>query len=382
MYQASQAFHDAIANGNEQKALLIFADCVFSNGDINVENGIEFRDYFNLEENLAIGQATSNEILFSLFNDERLLNDYAFGDFQATLGVLVGTDTYQQFGSVMMTTNFAGWIGSDTYPFLKRNNAVVSSQPSFAVKSMIGYNGKVWAFSDDGRYAVYNDTNGENITSSNPVNAFMRKKSQSWVGKGMFYNPTSRILFIYHSGERERYEFVPFGLFTAERPKAPDVIQIDMTCNDFMMKFEEDMPSDATLGLSWPSTIGNLFIKMCNYAGVMYRTSTFMNSSAIISQRPEEFDSATMRDVLKWIAEAAGSNARFDRDGYLIMDWLRNTTQSMDATAYNSFDPCWYKTKKITKLYNQASNGSYEQTKGSGKEGYVIQDNPLLKGVS
>lgn len=382
MYNASQAFHNAVANGNDQKALLIFSDCFFSNGDINVEEGIELRDYFNLEEDIAIGQTPSNELIFSLFNDKRLLNDYAFGDFLATIGVLIGTDTYRQSGSVMMTTNRASWTGSETYPYLKRNNVNVSEQPGFAVKSMIGYKDKVWVFGSNGRYAVYNDLNGASITASNPVNDFIKNKSAGWDGRGMFYNASSRILFIYQGGYRDRYEFVPLGWFTAERPKAPDVIQIDMTCNDFMMKFEKDMPSDGEMGLSWPSTIGNLFEKMCQYVGVSYRTSSFLNSTATISERPEEFDSATMRDVLKWIAEAAGSIARFDRDGYLIMDWLRSTEQSFVATDYSSFDPYWYQTKKITKLYNRASNGSYEQTKGSGDEGYLIQDNPLLKGVS
>ena len=40
MYNCSDAFHEAVKNGNEQKALLIFSDCVFTDADISVENGI------------------------------------------------------------------------------------------------------------------------------------------------------------------------------------------------------------------------------------------------------------------------------------------------------------------------------------------------------
>ena len=36
---------------------------------------------------------------------------------------------------------------------------------------------------------------------------------------------------------------------------------------------------------------------------------------------------------------------------------------------------------KVTKLENRASDGSYDKTSGSGDEVYLIQDNPLLKGV-
>lgn len=38
MYEASQAFHDAVAKGNDQKVLFIFPDCVFSSGDINAKS--------------------------------------------------------------------------------------------------------------------------------------------------------------------------------------------------------------------------------------------------------------------------------------------------------------------------------------------------------
>lgn len=382
MYPASDAFHEAVRNGNEQKALLIFSDCVFTDDDISVETGIEFHDYFNMEEDLSIGQTTSNEVSFSLFNDDRLLNDYLFGDFLATLGVLIGSEPYTHYGSVTMITNQASYVGGATYPYVIRNNTVLPSQPSFPVISMLGYDGKVWCFSSDGRHAVYDDATGANITSQNPLNNFMKNKSKAWNGKGMFYNKSSRILFVYQGGTRKRYEFVPLGWFTAERPKAPDVILIDMTCYDFMQKFERDMPTAQELGITYPTTIGNLFVKMCNYVGVSYKTSTFINSTAVIRQEPLDFESATMRDVLKWIAEAAGSNARFDRDGKLVMDWLRQTSQSYSATGYEEFNPYWYETKKVTKLYNRDTQDSDEKTYGSGSEGYLIQDNPLLKGVS
>ena len=103
MYPASDAFHQAVANGNEQKALLIFSDCVFTDEDISIDNGIEFHEYFNTEEDLSIGQATSNEISFSLFNDARLLNNYAFGDFLATLGVYIQSGTYSYFAGNVTT---------------------------------------------------------------------------------------------------------------------------------------------------------------------------------------------------------------------------------------------------------------------------------------
>lgn len=382
MYQASEAFHRAVAEGNPQIAMLIFDDAVFTNEDINVTVGIEFNDYFNTEENLSIGAALSNEISFSLFNDRRDLNDYAFGDFLATLGVLTAKSTYQQIASVVLQTNNAQWLGSEVPPFVRRNGTPLTAQPSFAVKSMLGYNDKVYVFSGTGGYAVYDDRTGANITPSNRLNLFMRNKSMNWNGKGIFYNRNTRMLAIYEAGKIGTYEFVPLGYFTAERPKAPDMIQIDMTCNDFMLKFEKDMPDAAELGFSYPVTFGALLQRLCSYVGVTLKTTSFINSTARLTEKPNDFDTATMRDVVKWIAEAGAGVARFDRDGKLTIDWISNTGQTFTPTDYGQFDPYWYKTKKITKLYNRDTHGATDKTVGTGDEEYLIQDNPLLRGVS
>ena len=48
---------------------------------------------------------------------------------------------------------------------------------------------------------------------------------------------------------------------------------------------------------------------------------------------------------------------------------------------YSEFNPYWYKTKKVTKLYNRDTQESADSIYGGGSENYLIQDNPLLKGV-
>lgn len=378
MYAASQNFHNAVAAGNHQMPLLIFKDAVFTDKDIDVDSGIEFDDYFNTEEDIAIGQALSNEIRFTLFNDSRLLNNYKFGEFTATLGVLIGTKTYQQFAPVKVITNFGEWQGYDERPYLKKDGTAVSSQPNFAVKSLLGYDGKVWAFADDGTYAVYDDKTGANITAQTAVNRFMRNKSKAWNGRGYFYNADSRILFIYETGIQYRYEFVPLGVFIADRPNVPDQIRIGIVCHDRMMKLDKDFPDAGTLGISYPITVGELFKKICNYYDVPYKTATFTNSGATINEEPDAFSSATARTVIGWIAEIAGSNARFDRDGKLVMDWVRSSGASVDETGYVEFKPYWYETKKVNKLYGRDTANGEDTTYGTGSNGYLIQDNPIL----
>ena len=379
MYAASAAFHTAVANSEPQIALLVFADAIFSNPDIRVDTGIQFDDYFNTEEDISIGQALSNEIRFSLFNDARLLNDYEFGEFKAMVGVRIGTGTYT---GTTVCTCFDGdvaWRGRNSSPYLTRANVAVSSQPSFPVRSIGILDGKVYAFGANGQCKVYNAA-GEAISGT--INPFMQNKVKGWNGYGFNLNTSTNLLTIYTDRQSETYEFVPLGVFVADRPDSPDQIEVGIQCNDRMMKFEKDMPSNAELGISFPITIGTLFEKLCAYVNVPYRTSTFINSTATVNSRPDGFDNASMRTVIGWIAEAAGANAGFDRDGYLVMKWLNSTELVINESGYSECVPVWYTVQAADKIYNRTTSGGGDLTYGTGDRGYLIQDNPLLKGAS
>ena len=74
------------------------------------------------------------------------------------------------------------------------------------------------------------------------------------------------------------------------------------------LKLLEGNPGKRQLNMTYPATVSTLFLKMCQYVGVSYESDTFINSSATISEEPEEFSNVTMREVLGWIAELAASN--------------------------------------------------------------------------
>lgn len=379
MYPASAAFHQAIQNGNDQEVMLIFQDAVFTAEDINVDSGITFNDYFNTEDDLAIGQALSNELEFSVFNDLGGLDDYEFGEFKAWLGVLVSATQYTQQGTISVQLGNNIYIATGAAPYLTRNGSAMQTQPTQEIANIVAYGGYVYCFQKNGDCFVYNDSDGSLVDMNLP--AFTLQKFIKPTMKGMLFDESTRILTVWDSGVQRTYEFVPLGVFIADRPNVPTVNEIDMLCNDQMMKFEHDMPSDETLGLTYPLSLGTLLTKLCQYVGVTLGTGTFINSTATISKRPEEFGTATMRDVLKWIAEAAGGNAKFDRDGVLRIVWLQSTEQSFGPGMYKSFNPYWYETSTVTRLENRASDGSYDKHSGSGDETYLIQDNPLLRGV-
>ena len=379
MYNASSAFHQAVANGAHQIALLIFSDAVFTNDDINVSSGIEFNDYFNTEEDLSIGQALSNELSFNIFNDTGVLNEYEFGDFLATIGAQIGNATVQTSGNVYAESAEHVYIANNSSPYLTRDGSAVASQPVAKIISILIYEGNVYCRLTDGTAVVYKDSDGS-VNSSASVDAVMLDQMGVWAGKGIAY--ADRILKIWKGTNLRTYEFVPLGYFTAERPNVPYVNEIHFTCNDFMVKFDIDMPSRTDLGINYPITIGNLFKAMCEYVGVQYYSNVFINSTATITSEPDEFENTTMRQVLQWIAEAAASVLRFNRDGQLVFDWLRSTSLALDEGNYSEFAPYWYETKVIDKLYNRRTENGADNTVGTGENAYLIQDNPLLRGVS
>lgn len=377
MYQASSAFHTAVANGAPQKALLVFDDCIFTNEDIDVDAGIEMDDYFNVDEDISVGQALSNEIRFTLFNDARLLNNYSFGKFTATIGAQISTSVYTEQGNVTVYDGSTVWRGYSSAPYLRRNGSAVGNQPSWPVKSIMIYGGKVYAFGGSaGQYKVY--TNGGSSTSGN-LNSFMQAKGPKWAGIGANYDEANKKLYVYKNGKKETYEFVPLGVFVAKRPNVPDVNQITFTCHDEMTKFDEDMVGTV---IEYPTTLKYLFIALCSSCGVSYATSTFNNNGIDIKKEPEEFKTATKREVLQWIAEAAGANARINRDGELILDWIHSTGQHYNENNYAEFNPCWYRTETVDQIYNRTTDNGIDFKYGGGYVGYVIQDNPFLRNLN
>lgn len=381
MYPASADFHAAVKNGNPQMPLLIFPGAVFTAEDIDVNAGIEFDDLFNTEENISIGQALMNNIRFGLFNDSKLLNDYEFGEFTAMIGVRLSASTYTESGTISVTSGSNTYVATTASPYLKRNGSAMSTSPSGAIANILIYDDKVYCFQKNGTVVVYKDSTGEKLTVTVPD--FMAEKFKRELYIGACLNKTTRILTVNQGGVSETYEFVPLGTFFAERPNAPFVNEINLSCDDRMKLFECSVPDDTTLGITYPTTIGTLYTKMCNYLNVPYETSTFINSTATISKRPEQFESATMRQVLQWIAEAAGSNAKFDRDGILCLKWLNTTTLEMDEGDYSAFLPFWYETQQVDKLYNRdAQSSGADSTYGTGNGGYLILDNPLMKGAT
>ena len=193
--------------------------------------------------------------------------------------------------------------------------------------------------------------------------------------------PTEMIKTFTEGGVSRTYAFTPLGVFIAPRPDIVRKQIISVSANDRMTLFDDPMPGKTDLGFQSNATVTALQLAnaLCSYVGVTLATQTFINSSLTLDRWPDSFDSATMREVIGWIAEAAASNARFNRSGQLELAWLNTTSISLTEHDYSETAVAWYNTPVIDNLHVRNENDSGETVIGTGSVPYLVQNNPFLR---
>lgn len=134
----------------------------------------------------------------------------------------------------------------------------------------------------------------------------------------------------------ETVEWIEKGVFTVDTPTFTDT-QITLECLDNMTKLEVLYDT----GLSYPATLKEIFMDVCNRCGIPYTNADFPNSGYIINQRPSG-ENLTYREVILYVSQLAGCFARADRFGnmelrwYALMDFEKE--DSLDGGSFNIFD--------------------------------------------
>lgn len=212
-------------------------------------------------------------------------------------------------------------------------------------------------------------------------------------------------------------EKIEYGTFTVLTPETYGETVI-ITALDDMYKADRDYSTK----LVFPATIKAILVDACNTLDISLGTTTFLNDSFIVNEKPSEI---TFRQLFGYIAMIAGGNARIDRtgrlriitydfetfnqisgiDGGIYTPW--NNPANLDGGAFNpwnegdvadggTFDYStnyhtlvnWNNLKVdtddvvitgIQTNYTDADNN--EQKIIYGSEGYVLLiDNPLIAG--
>lgn len=107
----------------------------------------------------------------------------------------------------------------------------------------------------------------------------------------------------------ETVERIEYGTFTVLAPETYGTTII-VTALDDMHKADKEY----TTNLVFPATIGSMLIDACTTLGISLGTTTFLNDSFIVNEKPSGI---TFRQLFGYIAMIAGGNARIDRTGRL-----------------------------------------------------------------
>ena len=184
------------------------------------------------------------------------------------------------------------------------------------------------------------------------------------------------------------YEFAPLGVFIVDRPDVVSKNMIEVSANDRMSLFDTEITATQRTALTSdngkPTDLYELAEALCgqDFADVTLATTRqqMLNNDLGITLTANQLEGRTLRDVLRWVAEAAGSIAVFNRQGELEIRWFATTTAEYDESKYSELAMSWYETQAITGLKVRNQNNSSETPYGTDFDNsYVISGNPFLR---
>lgn len=194
----------------------------------------------------------------------------------------------------------------------------------------------------------------------------------------------------------EDWEECALGVYVWERPTKRKVQLISATAFDQMQLLEQiadDWFDSIDFGTDEP-TLYDILDSMATQLGVTLRSdvqTNMANASNQYSSAPFQAVEKTYREILEWIAEASACNARFDRDGFLVLEpftqvVIDNADYEIDADTLGNnvlaIDIAEYSCAVIDKLVVKSAENDFGVIVGDGTNAYYITDNPFLYGAT
>lgn len=135
------------------------------------------------------------------------------------------------------------------------------------------------------------------------------------------------------------FTYSPFGEWYVEDFSLPEQSVLatltgsDALATAFEVLFEDDADD-------YPKTLSALYEDVCDLAGVTPRTTTIINGTQTISEKPDWPEGVTLRMAAGFIAACAGGFIRIARDGRAeIIPFGQTPTRSIGTSVYRSFAP-------------------------------------------
>lgn len=386
MIPASAEFHRAVLEGQPQRAILKFEyGAVMTNSDISITaGGIHYEEVLNGETELTIGACPSSSLSAALMLPAEYVTEFPWGKFEASLGVRVAWASYESDTLAILVDPDTSVVitGHSETPYLRINGEAAPVQPSQPVHALMLHRGQGalrCLFANGGVESC--DWDGSQITTDlmymELYPEFLNRTFKRIAATHQNLIVNGNTVIEYANGLRTVWEYAPLGVFIASRPEKLTGEIIEMESVDQMSLFDVMMPDIPDS--DFPMSIGSLLLKLCEMIGVECATPVFMNREIVIPTKPGDFADATAREVLGWIAQAACSYARFNREGELELMWFADTNVVLDESTYSGLSLCSREVGQITRLCVRDSESTTDAISGTGSNTYLIQDNPLLR---
>ena len=179
-------------------------------------------------------------------------------------------------------------------------------------------------------------------------------------------------------GFDDTWEYVPLGRFNIDvADKSDSTIQIKAIDN--MINLDK---SYSLSKLTYPATLQQIYVNICNVADVPMGTVEFPNMNYLVSNRPS--DELTLRDVLGYVAELSGTFAKCTRTGSIELRWYKPSDLELSPEDRYDFTPSddVIQITGILATVKGEEEGEDDVTYITGSEGYTIDltENALLQG--
>lgn len=168
-------------------------------------------------------------------------------------------------------------------------------------------------------------------------------------------------------------ETVQEGAFTVHEPASCGETVV-ITALDDMWRTEKPWTTE----LDFPCTLAALFREACTSCGIPWQSDDFTNADFVVEAAPT--DECSFREILGWIAQIAGGNARISCSGYMEILSYDFDRSSADHALYDWVTPPETDTDDvvITGVRTRPDDGEEILV---GTDGYVLSvENPLIAG--
>lgn len=123
--------------------------------------------------------------------------------------------------------------------------------------------------------------------------------------------------------------WVTLGYFTGEKPKNVTTVRsIEFVAYDRMTRFDI-LADNFVTNITYPATVSDIYNGLCNFVGVDNVAGNELENimSRSYADAPVDMIGYTCRDILAWIAEAAGCYAKIDNNGKCKLVWFADNTE-------------------------------------------------------